>query len=58
MTTATLRDQLTAAEADLHEISEKSRAAYRRWQELDQQQTRKAAEAKELRRQIREEDAR
>lgn len=37
MNTVTLRDQLAAAEAELREIAEQSRAAYRRWRELDQQ---------------------
>jgi hypothetical protein len=56
MATLTLRDQLATAEAELREIAEQSRAAHRAWADLDQKQTRKADEIRDLHRQIREED--
>ena len=53
-----LRDQLAAAEAELREIAEQSRAAHRAWADLDQKQARKADEIRDLHRQIREENDR
>jgi hypothetical protein len=35
----------SAADAELHEIAEQSRAAYRRWRELDRQDTTGGSEA-------------
>jgi hypothetical protein len=46
--------RLAVAEAELHDLSEQARAAYRRYNELDQQQAAKADEIRELKREIRE----
>ena len=53
-----LVDRLAAAEAELEAMSAQTKEAYRRFRELDAQQTAKAAEIRELRFQIREEAAR
>jgi chromosome segregation ATPase len=50
---AAMQAELAEAEAELDAIAEESRAAYRRWQELDRQLTAKAHEVRELRCKIR-----
>lgn len=50
---AAMQADLAEAEAELDAIAEESRAAYRRWQDLDRQQTAKADEIRELKRKIR-----
>ena len=50
---AAMQAELAEAEAELDAIAEESRAAYRRWQDLDRQQTAKADEIRELKRKIR-----
>jgi len=50
--------RLAVAEAELEALSEQSKAAYREYRRLDDTQTAKAAEVRELRLQIREEGAR
>ena len=53
-----LAARIAAAEAELEQITEAARVAYRQWREIDQRQTAKAEEIKELRRQQREEQDR
>jgi predicted nucleic acid-binding Zn-ribbon protein len=53
--TTSLRDALAAAEAELDVIAPQVKEAYRKYQELNDQQTAKGYEVRELRRQIREE---
>lgn len=54
MDKTSLQDALAAAEAELSTLAEQSREAYRRYHDLDVKVNAKAAEAKELRRQLRE----
>lgn len=49
-----LVDRLAAAEAELTEVAGQAKAAYRKYAELDRQQTAKANEVRDLRLQIRE----
>lgn len=49
-------EALAAAEAELSTLAEQSREAYRRYRDLDAQQTAKADEVRELRTQLRAEE--
>lgn len=56
-TAQALTAALAAAEAELSALSEQSREAYRRYRDLDAQQTAKATEVRELRAQLRAEES-
>ena len=54
MNTVDLNSALQAAETELDELAKQAREAYRRFRDLESQQTAKADEIRELKRQIRE----
>ena len=54
MNTIDLNSALQAAETELDELAKQAREAYRRFRDLESQQTAKADEIRELKRQIRE----
>ena len=52
--TTSLKDTLAAAEAELDAIAARVKEAYRQYKTLDDQQTAKATEVRELRQKLRE----